>query len=87
MRLGFVRRARELGFTIDEIKALLRLAEDRGRPCEEAREVAASHLQDVRAKIADLQAMEQVLSGMVERCAGGILPECPIIEALFEPRD
>src|SRR3546814_14027019 len=65
MRLGFVRRARELGFTLDEIRALLRLAEDRDRPCAEAREVAAAHLTDIRTKIADLQAMESVLAGPV----------------------
>lgn len=87
MRLGFVRRARELGFTIEAIRALLRLAEDREQPCAEAREVASNHLKDVRAKIADLLAMEQVLSGMVDRCAGGVLPECPIIETLFEAHD
>lgn len=46
MRLGFVRRARELGFTLDEIRALLQLAEDRDRPCAEAREVAVVHLTD-----------------------------------------
>src|SRR3546814_12171140 len=68
MRLGFVRRARELGFTLDEIRALLRLAEDRDRPCAEAREVAAAHLTDIRTKIADLQAMASVLAGTVVRC-------------------
>src|SRR3546814_4728527 len=59
MRLGFVRRARELGFMLDEIRALLRLAEDRDRPCAEAREVAAAHLTDIRTKIADLQRSEE----------------------------
>ena len=83
MRLGFVRRARELGFTLDEIRALLHLAEDRDRPCAEARDVAAAHLTDVRAKIADLQAMERVLADTVARCADGTLPDCPLIETLF----
>src|SRR3546814_5075603 len=83
MRLGFVRRARELGFTLDEIRALLRLAEDRDRPCAEAREVAAAHLTDIRTKIADLQAMESVLADTVVRCADGKTPECPLLETLF----
>src|SRR3546814_17859221 len=85
MRLGFVRRARELGFTLDEIRALLRLAEDRDRPCAEAREVAAAHLTDIRTKIADLQAMESVLADTVVRCADGKTPECPPLETLFGP--
>lgn len=84
MRLNFVRRARDLGFTLDEIRALLELAENRDRPCTEAREVAASHLSDVRAKIADLRTMEQVLVDMVARCAEGSTAECPLIEALFD---
>src|SRR3546814_10507365 len=62
MRLGFVRRARELGFTLDEIRALLQLTEDRERPCAEAREVAVVHLADIRTKIADLPALEGVLA-------------------------
>lgn len=82
-RLNFVRRARELGFTLDEIRALLRLAEDRDRPCTEAREVAVVHLTDIRTKIADLQAMESVLAETVVRCADGKTPECPLLETLF----
>lgn len=83
MRLGFVRRARELGFTLDEIRALLQLAEDRDRPCAEAREVAVVHLADVRAKIVDLRAMEAVLAETVLRCADGKTPDCPLLETLF----
>ena len=83
MRLGFVRRARELGFTLDEIRALLQLTEDRERPCAEAREVAVVHLADIRKKIADLQAMEAVLARTVVRCADGNTPECPLLETLF----
>lgn len=85
MRLNFVRRARDLGFTLDEVRALLELAEKRDRPCAKAREVAAGHLSDVRAKIAGLRTMERVLVDMVARCAEGSTPECPLIEALFNP--
>ncbi len=85
MRLNFVRRARDLGFSLHEIRALLELAQKRDLPCAEAREVAAGHLSDVRAKIADLRTMERVLADMVARCAEGGTVKCPLIEALFDP--
>jgi MerR family mercuric resistance operon transcriptional regulator len=82
-RLAFIRRARELGFTLDEVRALLALsAHDRQETCTQVREIAASHLTEVRAKIADLRAMERVLADAVQRCAAGELPGCPIIDAL-----
>ncbi len=82
-RLTFVRRARELGFTLEEIRALLRLAE-REPSCAKVRVLAADHLRDVRAKIADLKRMERVLSETVDRCAQGTRPECPLLEILFQ---
>ncbi|WP_331374839.1 MerR family transcriptional regulator [Sinorhizobium chiapasense] len=82
-RLRFVLRARELGFSLDEIRELLRLADERDRPCAEARDVAAVHLADVRAKIADLKRMERVLKDVVAECGSGTRPECPLIETLF----
>ncbi len=82
-RLRFVLRARELGFSLDEIRGLLRLVDERDRPCAEARDVAATHLTDVRAKIADLRRMERVLKDVVIQCGDGTLPECPLIETLF----
>jgi MerR family mercuric resistance operon transcriptional regulator len=82
-RLTFVRRARSLGFSIDEVRTLLKLADERKRPCAEVRVVAAAHLEDVRAKIADLRAMERVLSETVARCADGKQSDCPLIEALY----
>ncbi|NWM74591.1 MerR family DNA-binding protein, partial [Escherichia coli] len=54
------------------------------QPCAEARAVAAAHLEDVQAKIADLTRMERVLKGVVARCADGTLQECPLIETLFQ---
>jgi len=75
-RLRFVLRARELGFSLDEIRELLRLIDERGRPCAEARHVASVHLADVRAKI-DLKRMERVLKDVVSLCGDGMLPECP----------
>lgn len=82
-RLAFVRRARSLGFSIDEVRRLLDLADHHRRPCAEARRVAASHLEDVRARLADLRVMERVLKETVARCGQGTGPHCPLIEALY----
>jgi MerR family mercuric resistance operon transcriptional regulator len=82
-RLRFILRARELGFSLNEVRELLRLVDERDQPCAEARAVAAAHLDDVRAKIADLKRMERVLKDVVAQCADGMLPECPLIETLF----
>ncbi len=82
-RLRFILRARELGFTLDEIRALLRLVDKRNAPCGQVREVAAGHLLDVQEKIADLKRMERVLKDVVAQCADGSRPECPLIETLF----
>ena len=82
-RLAFVRRARELGFTLDEVRALLVLsAANSENTCSEVRDLTARHLADVRAKIADLRAMERVLSQAVRRCDTGGLPGCPLIDTL-----
>jgi MerR family mercuric resistance operon transcriptional regulator len=81
-RLNFIRRARSLGFSIDDVRTLLRLADERKRPCAEVRVVAEAHLGDVRAKIADLKAMEQVLKDTVARCATGAGSHCPLIDSL-----
>ena len=81
-RLAFVRRARELGFTLDEVRALLGLAAGGGGACAEVREIAAVHLAEVRAKLADLRAMEGVLADAVHRCDMGETPGCPLIGVL-----
>ncbi len=81
-RLVFVRRARELGFTLDEVRELLRLSGVGAEACGEVRELAAAHLNDVRARVADLKAMERVLADAVKRCAAGADAACPLIETL-----
>lgn len=82
-RLAFVRRARELGFAIDEIRALLDLAEPGHRACEEVRGVAEAHLKAVRAKIADLRRLETILASTIGRCGeDGPAPSCPVLELL-----
>ena len=81
--LTFIRRSRELGFTLDEVRALLALsAEDGNNTCGEVRQVAARHLADIRAKIGDLRAMARVLSEAVQRCDAGEMPGCPLIDTL-----
>lgn len=82
-RLAFVMKARVLGFTLAEVRALLRLVDEQDRPCAEAREVAASHLKDVQTKLADLRAMEAVLNEMVIACDKGRSTDCPLIERMF----
>jgi MerR family mercuric resistance operon transcriptional regulator len=82
-RLTFIRRARALGFSIGEVRTLLRLADERKRPCAEVRLVADAHLTKVRAKIADLRRMERVLKATIARCASGQRTDCPVIEALY----
>ena len=83
-RVAFVRRARQLGFTLDEVRELLRLAAAGGDrdACAEARGIAAAHVATIKARIADLRAMERVLSAAVRCCDAGELPSCPIIDTL-----
>lgn len=85
-RLHFVRRGRELGFRLDELRGLLRLVDGHAYTCQEVQTLTIEHLRDIRQKIADLQRLELTMSDMAERCSGDQLPECPIIDALFEMR-
>lgn len=81
--ISFIRRSRELGFTLDEIRALLALSAKNGQDaCAEVRGLAARHRREVRAKIADLRAMERVLADAVRRCDAGEAPGCPLIDTL-----
>jgi MerR family mercuric resistance operon transcriptional regulator len=84
-RLTFVRRSRELGFSIDEVRSLLSLVDGGHSSCSDVQAVTLEHLEDVRRKITDLQLLEQTLSEAASRCQGGSIPDCPIIEALYAP--
>jgi len=87
-RLRFIRRARQLGFTLDQIRAFMRLAGSVGNEgSAEARCLATAHVADIRAKIADLQAMEQVLSEAICACEAGQQPRCPLLEVLSRDAD
>jgi len=82
-RLVFIRRSRELGFSLQEIRTLLGMV-DGGYTCGEVRELTLGHLDEVRQKIADLQRLEQTLEQVALHCDGGTVPECPVIDSLFE---
>ena len=86
-RLSFIRRARALGFSLAEVRRLLTLADQRRGPCAEVRGVAAGHLEEVKGKIADLKAMEQVLTDTIARCEAGNGSHCPMIDALYTSGD
>lgn len=84
-RLSFIRQARELGFKLDAVRRLLGLADRKVNSCDEVRELAGAHLEEVRAKLADLRRMERVLSDLVRSCKGSTVPECLLLEALATP--
>jgi len=81
-RLKFIRRARELGFTLDRVRALLDIAADRKRDCASVDAVTKDHLAEIDRKIADLQALRREVAGLVASCAGGTIDDCRIVEAL-----
>ena len=80
--LAFVRRSRELGFSLDEVCALLRLGSPEKASCREVQEIAAKHLDDIRAKINDLRKLERLLTKTVAQCTGTTAPECPVLDIL-----
>lgn len=81
-RLSFIRRARDLGFSIEQVRELLGLSDQRGRSCEAVDTIAREHLAEVKRKIADLQALRRELSTVIDQCGRGTIAECRIIEAL-----
>jgi MerR family mercuric resistance operon transcriptional regulator len=80
--LAFIRRARELRFTLDEIRALLDLGGPGRASCKEVREIAGRHLEHTRSKIADLTKLEQLLAKTIAQCSGNAAPECPVLDIL-----
>jgi cytochrome c len=86
-RLAFIRRSRDLGFTIEQIKELLDLADQKERSCSTVDAMARQHLREVERKIGDLERLAQELRQLSEQCRGGTIAECRILEALSpEPR-
>jgi MerR family transcriptional regulator, mercuric resistance operon regulatory protein len=80
--LVFIRRGRELGFTLDQIRALLNLSGPGQASCAEMREIAKHHIEDIRAKINDLTKLERLLRKTVAQCSGGTIPDCPVLDIL-----
>ncbi|MEQ9643661.1 MAG: helix-turn-helix domain-containing protein [Alphaproteobacteria bacterium] len=83
-RLWFIRHARHLGFSLDDIRHLLRLVDENTLTCRDVHISASEHLSAIRGRIADLQRLERVLNDLVDRCDRGLTPDCPVIDALFE---
>ena len=81
-RLSFIRRSRDLGFSLDQVRALLDLADQRERPCDAVDVIAKEHRAEVDRKIADLRALRRELDGMIDQCRCGTVADCRIIEAL-----
>lgn len=80
-RLSFIRRARQLGFSTDEIRSLLDVAKG-ARACKDAHALAVKHRDAVRASIRDLRRLERTLTEAANRCSKGASPGCAIVEAL-----
>jgi|SRR3954471_12693900 DNA-binding transcriptional MerR regulator len=85
-RLTFIRRCREFGFSIDQVRSLIALVQDSASPCVQARDLAQEHLTAVRAKLAELKALERSLAAFVTdcdaSCAGGAGSDCVILDDL-----
>ena len=80
--LAFIRRARELGFRLDDIRALLALGAPATASCADVREIAAHHLDDIRSKIADLRKLERLLAKTIAQCSDNRVPHCPVVDIL-----
>ncbi len=88
-RLFFIRRSRDLGFSIDQVSELLRFIDESGHSCGEVKGMALLHAQAIQSKIDDLKRLQKALNDMAARCKGGRykVEDCPIIDALFEGLD
>lgn len=85
-RLSFIKTSRELGFSTDEIRALLGMVDRQDFTCGEVHGMTLGHLASVRQKIKSLLNLEKALVGMAAECSQGDVPDCPILETLFEAR-
>ena len=78
--LAFLKRARGLGFSIDECRQLMALYVDKGRASHDVREIAVAHVASIDAKIAELQSMRRTLDTLIGACHGDHRPDCPILD-------
>lgn len=86
-RLKFIKRSRELGFSVAEISDLLDLWNDRSRQSADVKNLAQGHIKRLEERIYDLQQMADTLKDLIECCAGDNKPDCPILEGLQEPHN
>ena len=82
-RLVFIRRGRELGFSLDEIRGLLQMV-DGGYTCGEVQDLTLDHLAGIRKKLTDLRRLERTLKTIAAQCDGATVSNCPVIDALFD---
>ena len=80
--LRFIRRARDLGFSMPEIATLLGLWQDKQRASASVKQIAQTHIDDLQQRIAAMQAMQRTLQQLVGCCAGDARPDCPILDDL-----
>lgn len=85
-RLSFIRRSRDLGFSIEHIRELMSLADDHDRSCSAVDAIATAHLAEIDRKVADLGALREELVKHINGCARSTIGECQIIEALAPRR-
>lgn len=84
-RLAFIKRCRELGFPQSEIASLLGLVDRKDYTCKEVQSYAISRIHDLDARIQDLHRIRRTLADLAAKCGGDRAPECPILDALYEP--
>ena len=80
--LRFIRRARDLGFSMEEIAQLLGLWQDKARASAQVKQIAQRHIQSLSERIAAMQAMQRSLQALVGCCHGDGRPDCPILDDL-----
>lgn len=83
-RLSFIRRCRELGFTIEELRDLLDLVDRGDYSCADILQSTKAHLNQISGKIKDLKRMQKTLKSISSKCSGKDVPDCPVIEALWQ---
>jgi len=83
-RLRFIRHARELGFTLAEVRNLLRLVDGRAYSCAEVKALTLAHSRAIRRKIADLERLDQKLQELADQCPDEDTLYCPIVDTLFD---
>jgi MerR family mercuric resistance operon transcriptional regulator len=85
-RLSFIRRGRELGFSLDQIRELLGLVPGHDLTCAEVKAMTEEHVADIRRRVKDLRNLERVLTRLAAKCSGNDVPDCPVLDALSHRR-